>query len=299
MDKYNIKTCNKCKRNLPADLEHFHRNNSAKSGLDGRCKECKGSTFGIHYVNRAYRAKEGHMFCGKCRKELPLDHSHFYRHKQAKNGWGSQCKICWGAKEYGVTHINVTYKAEKGHKFCATCKEQKTYSNFYKSNEIKDGYSPNCAICSRARGKEYNSLPENKIKRAKRFKAWRKKFYATEAGRMMNQKHLNLRRSRKASTVYNYSEDIWIETLKHFKYSCAYCGEKESNLNQEHVIPLSKGGYYTKQNIIPACTYCNSSKHNKDLEEWYPKFAHYSKERHDKVNKWIGVKDNNQQLALF
>ena len=242
-----------------------------------------------------YNTKE----CNKCRETLPLDNNHFYRKKSAKDGWDYKCKKCWGKKDYGVTHINATYKAKVGHKFCSICKQELPHEKFNKTKEIKDGYSVCCKTCNRERLKIYISNPDVKKRRAKYFKKWRREFYSTPAGRIMNQKHLNLRRSRKANTVYNYSDDIWIKTLKHFKYSCAYCGEKESKLNQEHVIPLSKGGYYTKQNIIPACTYCNSSKHNKDLEEWYPKFVHYSKRRHDIINKWIGNKNNNQQLSLF
>ena len=242
-----------------------------------------------------YNMKE----CNKCNKNLPKDNNHFYRRKKSKDGWDYKCKMCWGKKGYGVTQINATYKAKPGYKFCSTCKEEKIFSEFNKTRAIKDGYSVQCRVCSKKRNKEYNSRPEVKIKREQRFKEWRRMFYATAEGRAMNQKHLNLRRSRKANAIYNYTESIWEETLTHFNYECSYCGDTEKPLHQEHVIPLSKGGYYTRQNIIPACQYCNSSKHDKDLDDWYPNFVYYSKERHDKVKKWIGVKDNNQQLALF
>lgn len=40
---------------------------------------------------------------------------------------------------------------------------------------------------------------------------------------------------------------------------CAYC-KKRRRLTQDHVIPVSKGGAHTIQNIVPACQRCNSKK---------------------------------------
>ena len=41
---------------------------------------------------------------------------------------------------------------------------------------------------------------------------------------------------------------------------CAYCGKKPAALTQDHVIPLSRGGSHTPENIVPACRSCNSRK---------------------------------------
>lgn len=297
--KEGYKMCNKCNRELLLNALHFHRSSRTEDGFVGTCKECRGSTFEVISPNKIYKAKEGHMFCGKCHKELPLDHDHFYRREKAKNGWGSRCKICWGAKEYGVTHINVINKAKDGHKFCSICKEELPHRMFSRLAERKDGYSSRCKNCDSSISKEYISRPESKMKRAKRFKEWRQKYYATEKGKALNKKHIHLRKSRKANTIYNYTEDIWEETLEHFNNKCAYCGDATKDLQQEHVIPLSKGGYYTKQNIIPACQFCNISKHNRNLMDWYPNQPNYSKDRLDKINKWIGVKNNIQQLSIL
>ena len=35
---------------------------------------------------------------------------------------------------------------------------------------------------------------------------------------------------------------------------------------KDHVIPISKGGHNTKENIVPACQSCNNKKYNKILE---------------------------------
>lgn len=59
----------------------------------------------------------------------------------------------------------------------------------------------------------------------------------------------------------------WLAILAEANGHCAYCG-KEASLTLDHVIPLSKGGKHSKDNVVPACAHCNSSKGNKTLEEW-------------------------------
>jgi len=62
----------------------------------------------------------------------------------------------------------------------------------------------------------------------------------------------------------------WLAILAQADGHCAYC-DKEAKLTLDHVIPLSKGGKHSKDNVVPACGHCNSSKGNKTLEEWNAK----------------------------
>ena len=64
------------------------------------------------------------------------------------------------------------------------------------------------------------------------------------------------------------TEIQWHEILEKYHYRCAYCGTKLDKPTMDHVIPLSKGGMHTKQNIVPACKHCNSSKSAKTTIEW-------------------------------
>lgn len=50
---------------------------------------------------------------------------------------------------------------------------------------------------------------------------------------------------------------------------CAYCGATE-HIEIDHVVPLSRGGTHTPENLAPACGSCNRSKGAKLLEEWLP-----------------------------
>ncbi|MEQ1735538.1 MAG: HNH endonuclease signature motif containing protein [Rhodoglobus sp.] len=49
---------------------------------------------------------------------------------------------------------------------------------------------------------------------------------------------------------------------------CAYCGAVGVDLQKDCVLPLSRGGRYTLENIAPACRSCNASKSNEEVTHW-------------------------------
>lgn len=49
---------------------------------------------------------------------------------------------------------------------------------------------------------------------------------------------------------------------------CAYCGAPEEALQKDCVLPLSRGGRYTIDNVVPACRSCNASKCNAEVTTW-------------------------------
>jgi|TARA_B110000240_G_scaffold192515_1_gene236806 5-methylcytosine-specific restriction endonuclease McrA len=57
--------------------------------------------------------------------------------------------------------------------------------------------------------------------------------------------------------------------LKRDNYSCVYCGDNyRRDLTIDHVIPQSKGGKNTWDNLVTACFKCNNKKGSLDLEEF-------------------------------
>ncbi len=52
--------------------------------------------------------------------------------------------------------------------------------------------------------------------------------------------------------------------------ACWYCGHKVGyhNLTMDHVIPLSRGGRSTKDNLVPCCKECNNKKKSALPVEW-------------------------------
>lgn len=43
-------------------------------------------------------------------------------------------------------------------------------------------------------------------------------------------------------------------------HTCQYCGKKSSDLSVDHIIPRSRGGKSSWENVITACVKCNTKK---------------------------------------
>ena len=52
--------------------------------------------------------------------------------------------------------------------------------------------------------------------------------------------------------------------------TCYYCSQKVgyANLTMDHIIPLSRGGRSTKDNLVPCCKECNNRKKDLLPMEW-------------------------------
>jgi 5-methylcytosine-specific restriction endonuclease McrA len=49
-------------------------------------------------------------------------------------------------------------------------------------------------------------------------------------------------------------------------YTCQYCGKKlttKGDVTTDHVIPRSRGGKTTFENMVTACSHCNKKKNNR------------------------------------
>lgn len=49
---------------------------------------------------------------------------------------------------------------------------------------------------------------------------------------------------------------------------CAYCGATGEALQRDCVLPVSRGGRYTLENVVPACRSCNASKCGDEVTGW-------------------------------
>lgn len=103
---------------------------------------------------------------------------------------------------------------------------------------------------------------------AERITAQQRCYRATDTGRAAHRADQNRRSARKAELVSTLTQTEWQSALAHFGHRCAYCGAFAETLQQEHVIPLSAGGGYVVENIVPACARCNLSKRDSCLTEW-------------------------------
>jgi 5-methylcytosine-specific restriction endonuclease McrA len=72
------------------------------------------------------------------------------------------------------------------------------------------------------------------------------------------------RAKMKSNGVFMISER---EIKALYEQPCFYCGSK-TQIQIDHVVPISRGGTHSLGNIVPACWKCNIAKSNKLLVEW-------------------------------
>ena len=77
------------------------------------------------------------------------------------------------------------------------------------------------------------------------------------------------RRARKRGAPGSYSLQEWLDLKKRYGFRCLGCGlpEPEIKLTVDHIIPLSKGGWNSIDNIQPLCLSCNCKKKDKLVVE--------------------------------
>lgn len=109
-----------------------------------------------------------------------------------------------------------------------------------------------------------NTHPEKEAKRHATYRQTHREISIVSCSRRRSLKYANT----PISDMLTSTE--WLAILAQADGHCAYC-DKEAKLTLDHVIPLSKGGTHSKDNVVPACLHCNSSKGNKTLEEWNAK----------------------------
>lgn len=74
-----------------------------------------------------------------------------------------------------------------------------------------------------------------------------------------------LRRARKAMVATTLTNAEWTEALAVFNGACAYCLRADRPLTQDHMVPISRGGPHSLENIVPACGPCNSRKGDRSM----------------------------------
>lgn len=208
--------------------------------------------------------------CSKCKRELTSDN---FVKGNGKDGLSYRCKIC----------VKQCYQENKENILAQ--RKQYYQENKDKVSDYKKQYaSDNKDKISDYRKQYYQNNKENICEHVAMFREENKDIIAERKKRYTKEnpeKHRAVcqrRRAMKQSLPATLTEAQWEEIKEKYGSKCAYCG-KELPLEQEHFIPVSKGGEYSRRNIIPACHSCNSSKNGKGFLEWYPKYKYYSKER--------------------
>jgi len=239
--------CQGCERKLPGTVKYFHRHRDA---FKPRCKECCGSSFGVHHYNKVVDTPEGKKVCAGCREVLPADPEHFHHTQKTSDGYTSRCKECRGeGVEYGVHKPNRVRDIPEGMWHCSSCETVLPLNSRY-FYERGDGFERYCKPCSNQRKNQARRNADDELSG----KEW-----------ML----------------------IKAKWLDGGIVRCAYCGSKTERPERDHVQPLSQDGATAPQNIVPACPECNRRKNDKNVTEWYPDSDVFDADRWHRIQEHL------------
>lgn len=168
---------------------------------------------------------------------------------------------------------------------CSLCGEEKDESLFYNKSNSKTEKRPECKKCSNSCSHKYvenhreqirtyhrkwsdehresvnmrsRMLYKNHPERVKRHK---KRWKKNNPIKVLMSGHT--RRAKKRKVINDLTEEQWKFVVDSYSGKCVYCGKPADSM--DHVVPISKGGGHTQENVVPACLSCNSKKNNKSL----------------------------------
>jgi 5-methylcytosine-specific restriction endonuclease McrA len=163
-----------------------------------------------------------------CHKMLPLDH--FHKDRTSHDGHMYRCKSCENerGRAYRTAHPEVARQQRVSSKKAHPEKHRRRKVAYRKAHPEK----------SRKRTAAYSKAHPEKVR----------------------QRDARRRARKIGAPVCDFTAAQWQDMKTLYQNRCVYCGKGKQRLTQDHVIPLSRGGSHTWDNIVPACASCNRSK---------------------------------------
>jgi CRISPR/Cas system Type II protein with McrA/HNH and RuvC-like nuclease domain len=92
---------------------------------------------------------------------------------------------------------------------------------------------------------------------------------------------------------------LWRKQIKEsWNHKCAYCNSEE-NLTIDHIVPQSKGGGDTTENVVCCCHSCNQSKGHTPWEAWYSTQDFFCNKKYQKIKTWISSQNQDENLYTY
>lgn len=177
-------------------------------------------------------------------------------------------------------------------KYCNGCKKEKDVTEFGVHKKNGDGCRSQCKNCESLAGRIYRALhPEKAKESVRKYQAenhekvigisrlWRKNnpdknYQSIKNWQLANPEKIleyarvngQNRRFLKESNGGRVTREEWESLLEDCENKCLCCGVTNVKLAMDHIMPLSRGGAHSIDNIQPLCKSCNSRKKNKHID---------------------------------
>lgn len=192
----------------------------------------------------------------------------------ALGGYKSYCKACQSAANKDYAARNKARKREAPtEKRCPACARILPGTAFYVSRRTSDGVQSYCKECQNKITHRWNESNKERVTqwRANYYQAYRSHWRALDrawakANPLLKRSSMRRYQARKAGSTTDKVDytTIW----ERDKGICYLCGQPidRSDVHFDHVIPLSKGGSHTSDNIRAAHSLCNLRKADKIID---------------------------------
>jgi 5-methylcytosine-specific restriction endonuclease McrA len=195
--------------------------------------------------------------CSICHERKPAEAFH-HRTRQLRTGpktvRASQCKKCEHSSRTAYNHTAVGQEH---------LKRQQT---LLVTDPIR------AARHEAYMNSEAAKLARKTYETSEKGKARMDKFLESDKGRKYRSDKWHRHRERRATRIETAGDTLapwqWRKVRRAYKAYCAYCDCRTQQLEMDHVIPISKGGANTKENVVPCCSSCNDKK--ADQLGWIP-----------------------------
>ncbi len=164
---------------------------------------------------------------------------------------------------------NTKRKEKSGTIQCITCFKWLDFNSFYIRKDNNRPYSRciECHVQHTASRLKLNP-PTCEQRRKWYRKSYSKKWYQKDV-------HASTQAAKEYGVLSDLTSEEWLSRVEEFNYKCSLCGceltiepNKVNTITLEHTVPPSRGGLNTKDNVTPACFFCNSAKRNLTTEEF-------------------------------
>lgn len=203
-----------------------------------KCKECRNK------YKRIKRMVFPSKYSGRSPEDICIS--------RMKEAWRTKDREASRSLTHGAFVVGSYSAMEKE---CSVCGITKSIYLFNLDRSRRDGHEPKCRKCHRQHERE-------------RMAARR---YANPEQEAKYRKDYSKARYEKLSRVSDgtVTRDL-VAGLRSMATECPYCGRSLSHANKslDHIVPISKGGTHSADNVLICCKTCNSAKGAKDFDEW-------------------------------
>lgn len=258
-DTIPVRKCSKCGEEKPLTREYFYPNKSSAQGYRTDCKTCNSNRSKEHYAsNREVRSQRSKAYYQAHQAETILRTRAYYQANR-EHALARQRQYYLDHKDY-IDARNRDWMSKNEERMQTYYRRWRAENREWKRSYNREWYAANRDRL-RLNGIMYRM--SNKSKILDRVRRWRKE---NPERKRVNDAN---RRARLMQAEGRFTKNDVRQIYANQNGRCAYCQIGLNNTYHiDHIQPLSRGGSNYPDNLACACPHCNTSKHDKTVEEW-------------------------------